>query len=159
MLNRFVGSRAASAVVRSVFVRTSRSATQPARRTGLRQLPRAVTSLTVDHIADKWWRSTGSDRTVERIERVGKAGADDERRNGGGDRSRRECRSLIAELAADRAADAAGLQHHHPIVDSFEQVVIRPDPAELLSIRRCRTASRRPITAATASFYPSREPR
>src|ERR1700686_1649709 len=33
------------------------------------------------------------------------------------------------ELAADRAADAAGLEPHHRLVDPFEQVVVKPDLA------------------------------
>ena len=36
------------------------------------------------------------------------------------------------KLAADRAADAARLQHHHSLVDALEEMMVEPDFAELV---------------------------
>ena len=36
------------------------------------------------------------------------------------------------KLAADGAADAAGLQQHHRVVDALEQMMIEPDLAEFV---------------------------
>ena len=40
------------------------------------------------------------------------------------------------KLAADRAANAARLQHHHRLVDPFEQMVVKPDLAEFVDQHR-----------------------
>ncbi len=48
----------------------------------------------------------------------------------------------FAQLAADGAAEAAGLQQHHGVVDALQQMMIEADLAELVD-QHCRVAERR----------------